>query len=124
MPTRILTTAPFERFVKKERIQDVTLIEAIERVERGLVDADLGGGVLKLRIARPDQGRSGGYRTIVACIVNSRAFFLYGYSKNDLDNIGHVALKAFRGNASDLQNLTETRLSDLIETGQITEIHR
>lgn len=81
MPTRILITAPFARFARKERIADSALLDAIERVERGLVDADLGAGVLKLRIARSGQGRRDGYRTIVACVVDARAFFLYGYAK-------------------------------------------
>src|SRR4051812_27957600 len=103
MPTRIFVTSSFAKFAKREKIADAVLIEAIERVERGLVDADLGGGVLKLRIARPGQGRSGGYRTIVACLVNSRAFYLYGFGKNDIDNISDIALAEFRINAAELQ---------------------
>ena len=122
MPTRILITSPFARFAKKETISDAVLVEAIKRVERGLVDADLGGGVLKLRIARLGQGRSARYRTLVACIVNVRAFFLYGYAKNELKNIGGAALEGFRANAADLQNLTDERIARLIEAGHLREV--
>lgn len=59
---RILKTKWFVRFVRRERISDSSLCEAVRRAQRGLVDADLGGGVIKQRVARPGQGRSGGYR--------------------------------------------------------------
>ena len=64
--TRIFPSPDFTKFVKRERIADGTLVDAIERVKRGLMDADLGGGLIKLRVARPGQRRSGGNRTIVA----------------------------------------------------------
>jgi len=54
------------RFVRRERINDADLKEAIERAERGIIDADLGHGVIKQRVARTGQGRSGGFRMIVA----------------------------------------------------------
>lgn len=105
MPTRVFKTAEFAGFSAKARIADALLVEAIERVERGLVDADLGGGVLKLRVARPNEGRRGGYRTIVACIIDERAFFLFGYAKNEVDNITSRALTKFREYARTLQAL-------------------
>lgn len=67
----------FARFARRERIDDRSLIEAVERAERGLIDADLGGGLIKQRVARPGKGRSGGYRVIVAYRIRSRAVFLY-----------------------------------------------
>lgn len=62
---RVFKTRWFERFARKERLSDATLREAIARAERGLIDADLGGGMIKQRLARPGQGRSAGYRTLV-----------------------------------------------------------
>ena len=85
---RIFKTKGLVRFARRERIADARLIQAIERAERGIIDADLGVGLIKQRIARPGQGRSGGYRVIVAYRVRGRAVFLYGFAKNDLDNIG------------------------------------
>ena len=69
---------------------------AIERAERGLVDADLGGGIIKQRLARAGQGRSGGYRMLIAYRCGDRAMFLYGFAKNERDNIGEDELKTLR----------------------------
>lgn len=124
MPTRVYATAHFVRFAKKARIADGVLVDAIERAERGLVDADLGGGVVKLRIARPNEGRSGGYRTLVALVVDRRGFFLLGYAKNDLENIGDVAERNLRRDAQALQSLTEDELATLVQGGAVREIER
>ena len=124
MPTRILLTPDFARFARTERVADAALVDAIERVERGLVDADLGGNLLKLRVARPGQGRSGGYRTLVACVVGERAYFLPGYAKADLDNVGDATLARLRRLASELQGLAEDQLDVLKEAGKIREIER
>ena len=51
--TRIFKNGWFERFARKEKLTDSALREAIQRAESGLVDADLGGGVIKQRVARP-----------------------------------------------------------------------
>ena len=124
MPTRVFKTGEFARFAAKARIADALLVEAIERVERGLVDADLGGGVQKLRIARPNEGRSGGYRTIVACIIGERAFFLFGFAKNEADNILPSALLRFRHYGDYLQGLSETGLTDALVEREIVEAKR
>lgn len=80
-------TRGMARFVRREEIADAMLREAIERAEKGLIDADLGGGLIKQRVARPGKGRSGGYRTIVAYRRASKAIFLYGFAKSERDNI-------------------------------------
>lgn len=107
VPARIFTTVEFDRFARKARIADAMLVAAIARAERGLVDADLGGNVVKLRIARPGEGRSGGFRTIVALLVEARAFYLFGFAKNDADNITSRALADFRAIAHELQTLPD-----------------
>ncbi len=124
MSTRIFTVPDFIKFVKKERIADAALVDAIERVERGLVDSYLGGGLIKLRVARPGQGRSRGFRTIVACSLGARAFFLVGYGKNDLDNIGDTTLARLRLIAEELQRLTDDELDSLTASGTMREIAR
>ena len=72
------------------------MCEAIERAGRGLVDADLGGGVIKQRVARPGQGRRGGYRTLIAYRSGDIAVFLYGFSKSERDNIDDQELADLR----------------------------
>lgn len=80
---RIFKNAWFCRFARRKKIKDAVLIEAIARAERGLIDAELGGGIIKQRLARPGQGRSGGYRSIIIFQKGQRAFFVYGFAKSD-----------------------------------------
>lgn len=86
----------FDRFARGQRISDSDLCEAIERAERGLVDADLGGGVIKQCVARLNEGRSGGFRTIVLFRTQERAFFVFGFAKNQQENISESNLRVFR----------------------------
>ncbi len=93
---RIFKTRWLRRYARRERIADESLREAIERAERGLVDADLGGGVIKQRVARVGQGRSGGYRLLVAWRGGERAVFLYGFAKCERENIDEDELLTLR----------------------------
>ena len=96
MAAGIFKTKWLARFARRERITDGSLLEAIDRAERGIVDADLGGGLIKQRVAREGQGRSGGYRMLVAYRVQGRAVFLYGFAKNEQENIGPDELASLR----------------------------
>lgn len=85
---RVFKVPGFQRFQRKEGMSDETLCKAVRDAERGLIDADLGGGLIKQRVARPGQGKRGSYRTIVAYRVKKRAVFLFGFAKSrkaDLD---------------------------------------
>lgn len=84
------------RYTRREKLDDADLVEAINRAERGLVDADLGGGLIKQRVARKGQGRSGGYRMMLAYRENDRAVFLFGFAKNEQENIGDDELLSLR----------------------------
>lgn len=88
----------FARFQRGQRLSDSALSDAVRRAAAGLVDADLGGGLIKQRIARQGQGKRGGYRTILAYRQGQRAVFLYGFAKSEQDNIDdeeRIALRAF-----------------------------
>ena len=93
---RIFKTKWLVRYARRERIADRSLREAIERAGRGLIDADLGGGIIKQRVARSGQGRSGGYRMLVAYRSGVRAVFLYAFAKNERENIGSDELLTWR----------------------------
>src|SRR5215831_16649888 len=93
---RIFKTKWLVRYARRERISDRSLSEAIERAARGLIDAELGGGIIKQRVARAGQGRSGGYRTLVAYRAGSRAVFLYAFAKNERENIDPDELLTLR----------------------------
>ena len=86
----------FARFARDERISDQRLSQSVSLAEAGLVDADLGGGVIKQRVARPGRRRSGGYRVLVAYRTGQRAVFIYGFAKNERENIAPDELKTLR----------------------------
>ena len=92
-PIQVYKTKWFARFARQEGIADTNLAETIKRAEQGLIDADLGGGLIKMRIARPGQGRSGGHRAVIAYRLGNRAVFIYGLAKSDQDNFAEIDLK-------------------------------
>ena len=115
-------TRAFERFAKKERLEGRALCEAIARAGRGTVDADLGGGIVKQRVARQGQGRSGGYRTLIAFRSQTRAVFIFGFAKKDLDNIGEADLRRLRQAAAPMLNWTEDEADAMVAAGKWMEI--
>jgi hypothetical protein len=84
---RIFKTKWLARFARHEGIADESLRDAIDRAERGLIDADLGGGLIKQRVARQGKGRSGGYRMVIAYRAEGRAVFLSAFAKKQRENI-------------------------------------
>jgi hypothetical protein len=119
---RIFKNAWFERFARKQKIQDGMLREAIRRAEQGLIDADLGGGVIKQRVARPGQGRSGGYRTLILYRQSHRAFFVYGFAKSQQANVSDEEVAAFKKAAQHVLDIKDEQLSTLIANGQFSEV--
>jgi hypothetical protein len=93
---QVFKTRWFTRFARQEGLPDDSLLETIERAERGLIDADLGGGLIKQRVARQGQGRSGGFRTIIAFRAKGRAVFLFGFAKSEMENINSNQLETAR----------------------------
>ncbi len=93
---RIFKTKWFAKYARREAIEDVSLHDAIKRAEEGNVAADLGGGIIKQRVARQGQGRSGGYRVLIAYRVADRSVFIYGFAKSERDNIEEDQLASFR----------------------------
>ena len=120
---RVFKNAWFERFARKQDISDKAIVQAMERAEQGLIDADLGGGVIKKRVARPGQGKSGGFRTVVLYRTAERAFFVYGFAKSDRDNIGKDEEAQFRKAAGYVLGLSDEQLAVLIGKGQFSEVH-
>jgi hypothetical protein len=119
---RIFKNAWFCRFARREKIKDAVLKEAIVRAERGLIDADLGGGVFKQRLARPGQGRSGGYRSIIIFQKGERAFFVYGFAKSDRENIDPDEAAAFKKSAKAFFALSDKQIEILIKDKELSEV--
>jgi hypothetical protein len=119
---RIFKNAWFCRFARREKIKDAVLKEAIVRAERGLIDADLGGGVFKQRLARPGQGRSGGYRSIIIFQKGERAFFVYGFAKSDRESIDPDEAAAFKKSAKAFFALSDKQIEILIKDKELSEV--
>ncbi len=119
---QVFETKWFARFARNERITDASLREAIARAERGLIDADLGGGLIKQRVARRGQGRSGGYRMIVAYGVGSRAFFLLGFAKSGQDNIDEEEIAALKKFGKRLLAADAPTIHAMLEDGSLKEV--
>ena len=119
---RVFKNAWFGRFARKERISAAALWDAVERAERGQVDAYLGGSVIKQRIARPGEGRSKGYRSIVLFLKGERAFFVFGFPKSDLGNIRNDEEELFKTMAKHVLALTNAQLQKLIANQQFEEV--
>ena len=92
------------------------------RAEAGQIDADLGGGVIKQRIARPAQGKSGGYRTIILFRQGERAFFVYGFAKSSRENIDESDERSFRELAKVLLSASDDALAGLVSRGKFVEV--
>jgi hypothetical protein len=119
---KVFKTRWFERFARKEKIPDPILVDAVARANRGQVDADLGGGVIKQRIARPGRGKSGGYRTIIFFRRGELAVFAYGFAKSDRANIDGGEEKQFKEAARHVLKLTEKQIDALVMSGDFVEV--
>ncbi|NCW83067.1 MAG: type II toxin-antitoxin system RelE/ParE family toxin [Betaproteobacteria bacterium] len=121
---RSFKNAWFGRFARKENISAQVLWDAVDRAEKGLVDADLGGGVIKQRIARPGESKSKGYRSIVLYRKGDKAFFVYGFPKSDLGNIRDAEQEQFKKAAKSIFALSDEQIRQLIENGQFEEVNK
>jgi len=119
---RIFKSKWFVRYARKQRITDAKLIEAVQNAEKGLIDADYGRGVVKQRISRPGEGKSGGYRSIILFRKEALAFFVYGFTKSDQGNIDESDERDFKELAKVLLPLSEMELKKLTDSGKYTEV--
>ena len=119
---RIFKNTWFTRFAGKEGITDGELKEAVNRLETGQADADLGGGVYKVRVARSGEGKSGGYRVIVFFRSEERTFYAYGYAKSDRANISTKELKAYKEAAKEYLAMSLDQINQRVKHGQLVEL--
>jgi hypothetical protein len=119
---RVFKNKSFARFARKAQVTDATLCAAVADASRGLIDADLGGGVVKQRVARRGGGKSGGFRTIILFRFGERAFFVHGFAKNERDNIRNDELAAFRLLAAEMMAYDNAALAKAIANGVLLEV--
>ena len=119
---RVFKNSWFRKVATKERISDAALCEAVRRAETGLIDADLGGGLLKQRVARPGAGRSGGYRTILIFRSAERAVFVFGFAKSDRANLTPQEETVYKAAAKLMLAFGEAQLDAEVASGRMTEV--
>lgn len=115
-------TKGFAKFARKNKISDGNLCDAVKRLAGGKIDAELGSGLFKQRVARAGAGRSGGYRTIIVYQIESVAFFVHGYAKNDVANIDLVQLEQLKKLAGILLRLDIPALEYAVAEGGLKEV--
>lgn len=119
---RVFKTRAFTRWMRKSGLTDDALCDAVAEMSQGLVDADLGGHVVKKRVALPGQGKRGGARTIVATKMADRWFFLYGFGKNERANIDKDELKVLQEMAKELLGFSDQQLATALMAEEIVEV--
>lgn len=119
---KVYKTKGFAKFTRKKKINDSLLCEAVKRAERGLIDADLGNGLIKQRIPRPNEGRSGGYRAFIAYQVGDLTVFIYGFAKNEQDNINDAELEELHKIVGSTIRLDDDKIAQLVELEEWIEV--
>ena len=119
---RIFKNTRFSRFADKESISGSELRETVNQLEAGRADANLGGNVYKIRVARSGEGKSGGYQVIVLFRSGDKTFYVYGFSKSERDNISEKELRRFKEIARDYFLMTVEQLEEMIKSGQLIEL--
>ncbi|MGB7989943.1 MAG: type II toxin-antitoxin system RelE/ParE family toxin [Candidatus Methylophosphatis roskildensis] len=118
----IYKTRWFDRWARKQGLNTPSLCAAVREMTNGLYDADLGGNLLKKRIARPGQGKSGGFRTLVATNKGNRWVFVFGFPKNARSNIDKDEEEALKKLAAHLLSLTAEALGEAQRAGELMEV--
>lgn len=119
---RVFKTRHFSRWMRKTELTDQALCLAVVEMVRGLIDADLGAGVVKKRIALPGRGKSGGARTLLATNKGNRWFFLFGFEKNERANVADDELAALQELAKELLTRSFAELDTAVADGTLLEI--
>lgn len=119
---RVYINAWFAKFARQEGIEDFQLVEAVVRANIGLIDADLGAGVIKQRISRQGAGKSGGFRTIVFFKARNRAIFMFGFAKKAKKNLTHEELLEMKRASREMLQLSQDQIDHLVRLKKLQEI--
>ena len=118
---RIFKTKTLPKFTRQHSVGDDSLVDAVKRALRGLVDADLGGQIIKQRVARPGQGKRGGFRMLIG-IRSDRAIFLFAFAKNERENIDRAELMTLREIVASFLNADDKTIARAVTEGTLIEV--
>lgn len=119
---KIYKNRTFDRWARKEGLNNLSLCNAVNEMAAGLYDADLGGGLFKKRIAKPGKGKSGGFRTLIATNNEDRWFFIFGFSKNERSNIDKDEEEALKMLSKQLLAYTPEELEQAKNSNALIEV--
>lgn len=120
---KIFKNKMFYKWAKSEGLPDSALIKAVKDISQGLMNANLGGNLIKKRIAKDGRGKSGGFRTVIAFKNKYRAFYIYGFAKNQCNDISDREEKALKKLAHYLLQASEEELTDMIANNDLYEVN-
>jgi hypothetical protein len=118
----IYKTRHFARWAQKTGLSDSLLRIAVLEIKSGLLEADLGGGIVKKRIALPGRGKRSSTRTLLATNLDDRWFFVFGFEKNERENISENELATLKKLAKDLLGLDAPQIAVAIREGSLLEV--
>jgi hypothetical protein len=118
---RVFKTRTLAKFSRQHGIDDASLVDAVHRAKRGLIDADLGGHIIKQRVARPGQGRRGGFRMLIG-FRSDRAVFLFGFAKNERENVEDAELATLRDIVRSFLSWSAEKIGQAVEDGALIEV--
>ena len=119
----VYQTKWFERWARKQKLTTDDLMTAVQEMDSGLYEADLGGGLFKKRIAQVGQGKRSGFRTLLATNLGDRWIFVYGFPKNARSNIDKDEKEALKKLASHLLSLTQSDIEQAVSAGELFEVY-
>ena len=119
---RVFKTRMFHRWAGRAGLSDRELSQAIMEMRAGLIDARLGGGVIKKRIRRLGQGKRGGYRTLLATNLRDRWFFLFGFAKNEQEDMDDSELANLKSVAAALLAMDNVTITEALTQAKLVEI--
>ncbi len=119
---RAFKVKAFAKWASGEGLDDHALASAVIEMEQGLIDARLGGQVVKKRVALPGRGKRGSTRTLIAFKQGDKAFFIHGFAKNERANVSDKELRALKSLAKELLNYAAPALAKATKAGELIEI--
>jgi hypothetical protein len=119
---RIFKTRFFDKWAKNEMLSNQVLLEIIQEIELGFVGVSLGSNVYKKRASLPGRGKSGGARTLIAYKTSERAFFIFGFPKNEKGNLSPKEKMMTKKFATELLNYSNEQIVKLIKDGKLIEV--
>ena len=119
----IYKTRWFDKWARKQDLDDVSLCAAVDEMIAGLYDADLGSGLFKKRIARSGQGKRSGFRTLIATNKGDRWIFVFGFPKNERTNIDKDEEETLKKLASELLSFTPEEIEKAKLIDELIEVN-